>query len=206
MVSCNNYRQQPAWDHVNACGMAVWGRHVVTGDGEPPLAHVDSLEKTRLTGDRIIVLGYRKSCHVEEGVVTGQETWRDQSYRRRILLLRAVGPWNTWLCEAQSLSGVQQVLKWTCQEYGMVSMCLQTKGSVVLGVSAARPTLTFHHIHPLPFKGWEEYSLDQWPSKGGTCKIILWGYRKETIKCMVILYTNYLRINLCLLGEYSTCI
>lgn len=75
MVSCNNYRQQPAWDHVNACGMAVGGRHsVVTGDGEAPLARVESLEKTQLTGDRVIVLGYQKSCHVEEGAVTRQET------------------------------------------------------------------------------------------------------------------------------------
>lgn len=52
MVSCNNYRQQPAWDHVNAYGMAVGGRRgVVTGDGEAPSAFVDSLEKGRLTGD-----------------------------------------------------------------------------------------------------------------------------------------------------------
>lgn len=74
MVSCNNYRQQPAWDHVNACGMAVRGRHdVVTGDGGAPLAHVDSLEKTELTGDKIIVPGYQQSCHVEEGVDTKWE-------------------------------------------------------------------------------------------------------------------------------------
>lgn len=52
MVSCNNYSQQPAWDHVNACGMAVGGRRgVVTGDGEAPSACVDSLEKGKLTGD-----------------------------------------------------------------------------------------------------------------------------------------------------------
>lgn len=46
---------------------------VVTGDGEAPFAYVDSLEKTRLTGDRIIVLGYQKSCHEEEGVDTEWE-------------------------------------------------------------------------------------------------------------------------------------
>lgn len=46
---------------------------VVSGDGEAPLACVDSLEKTRLTGDRIIVLGYQKSCHEEEGVDTERE-------------------------------------------------------------------------------------------------------------------------------------
>lgn len=46
---------------------------VVSGDGKAPLACVDSLEKTRLTGDRIIVLGYQKSCHEEEGVDTERE-------------------------------------------------------------------------------------------------------------------------------------
>lgn len=46
---------------------------VVTGDGESPLACVDSLEKMRLTGDGIIVLGYRKSCHEEEEADTEWE-------------------------------------------------------------------------------------------------------------------------------------
>lgn len=40
---------------------------------KPHLACVDSLEKMRLTGDRIIVLGYQKSCHVERAG-NGQET------------------------------------------------------------------------------------------------------------------------------------
>lgn len=83
MVFCNNYRQQPAWDHVNACEMAVQGRHVVvTGDGGVPLAHADSLEKMRLTGDGIIFLGYQKSCHRVEGVDIRQASWRNQSLRR----------------------------------------------------------------------------------------------------------------------------
>ena len=73
MVSSNNYRKQPGWDHVNTCAVAVQSRHViVTGDGEAPLARVDSLEKMRPTGDRIIVLGYQKSCHEEEGVDSGR--------------------------------------------------------------------------------------------------------------------------------------
>lgn len=64
-------------------------------------------------------------------------------------------------------------------------ICLQTKDSMDLGISAAFCLLIY--ILCLS-QGWE----DQGPSKGGICKTILWGYRKETIKHMVNLYANYL--------------
>lgn len=55
---------------------------VVTGDGEAPLACVDSLEKMRLTGDRIVVLGYQKSCHKEEERIVSGRVERPELQRK----------------------------------------------------------------------------------------------------------------------------